>query len=323
MALPLLSLSPFAKALPLLSLSHFAKALPLEIYKMAKDLAQDITNKVISLLERGNLPAFKKLWSSGGEGYNYSTSKPYQGLNSLLTAIHCQDHGYSQNAWLTFNQANKLGGRLIKGCGARSLQLTSYRFVQKTGEGGKDESYPCLTSFTVYNVAEVEGIAFDFGDADAGNNTNTQADATILNEAASRIGVVVHFGHDSASYSRTFDRIKMPNPSDFISKEAFFAVFAHELVHSTGHNSRLARTFGSAFGDADYAKEELVAELGAAMLCAKYGVNSNIEGHASYLEGWLSALKSDKRFIFKASSCASKAVALLTGDSTHEINNDA
>lgn len=284
---------------------------------MAKDLAQDITNKVISLLERGNLPTFKKLWSNGGEGYNYSTGKPYQGLNSLLTAIHCQEQGYSKNAWLTFNQANKLGGRIRKG--SAGLALTSYRFVEKKGEGGKDESYPCLTSFIVFNVADIEGIAFDFGD----NNTITNADATILNEAASRIGVAVHFGHDSASYSRTFDRIKMPNPSNFVSKEAFFAVFAHELVHSTGHNSRLARTFGSAFGDADYAKEELVAELGAAMLCAKYGVDSNIEGHASYLEGWLSALKSDKRFIFKASSCASKAVALLTGDSTHEINNDA
>jgi antirestriction protein ArdC len=181
--------------------------------------------------------------------------------------------------------------------------------VQKQ-KGGKDESYPCLTSFIVYNVAEVEGIAFDFNSPEG----TTIADSTPLSEAASRIGVAVHFGHDSASYSRTFDRIKMPNPSDFVSREAFFAVFAHELVHSTGHNSRLARTFGSTFGDADYAKEELVAELGATMLCAKYGVDSNIEGHASYLEGWLSALKSDKRFIFKASSCASKAIALLVGE---------
>lgn len=286
---------------------------------MAKDLAQDITNKVISLLERGNLPAFKKLWSSSGEGYNYSTSKPYQGLNSLLTALATSEGGYSQNAWLTFNQANKLGGRIRKG--SAGLALTSYRFVQKTGEGGKDESYPCLTSFIVFNVADIEGIAFDFGDADGTAITN--ADATILNDAASRIGVQVKFGSDSASYNRSLDLIKLPNAAQFIDSASFFAVFAHELVHSTGHNSRLARTFGSAFGDADYAKEELVAELGAAMLCAKYGVDSNIEGHASYLEGWLSALKSDKRFIFKASSCASKAVALLTGDSTHEINNDA
>lgn len=284
---------------------------------MAKDLAQDITNKVISLLERGNLPAFKKLWASGGEGYNYSTGKPYQGLNSLLTALATSEGGYSKNAWLTFNQANKLGGRIRKG--SAGLPLTSYRFVEKKDKDGKDESYPCLNSFIVFNVADIEGIAFDFAE---GKDT-TLADAEILSDAASRIGVAVHFGHDSASYSRTFDRIKMPNPSDFVSKEAFFAVFAHELIHSTGHNSRLARTLGAAFGDADYAKEELVAELGAAMLCAKYGVDSNIEGHASYLEGWLSALKSDKRFIFKASSCASKAVALLTGDSTHEINNDA
>ena len=104
-----------------------------------KDLAQDITNKVISLLERGNLPAFKKLWSNGGEGYNYSTGKPYQGLNSLLTALATSEGGYSQNAWLTFNQANKLGGRIRKG--SAGLALTSYRFVQKTGEGGKLDNH--------------------------------------------------------------------------------------------------------------------------------------------------------------------------------------
>lgn len=277
-----------------------------------KDLAQDITNKVISLLERGNLPAFKKLWSSGGEGYNYSTSKPYQGLNSLLTAIHCQEHGYPQNAWLTFNQANKLGGKLVKGCGARALHLTSYRFVPKKGDNGEDLGYPCLTSFTVYNVAEVEGITFDFSES-----ITTALD---LNSAAARVGVQVKFGFDRAAYHRSLDLILMPSPNQFIDSTSFFAVYAHELIHSTGHKSRLARTFGAAFGDADYAKEELVAELGAAMLCAKYGVDSNIEGHASYLEGWLSVLKSDKRFIFRAASAAAKAVAFLVGEVASESN---
>ena len=280
----------------------------LEIYKMAnKDLAQDITNRIIHLLERGNLPAFKKLWTNGGEGYNYSTSKPYSGLNSLLTALHCQEHGYSHNAWLTFNQANKLGGKLIKGCGARALHLTSYRFVPKKGENGEDLGYPCLTSFIVYNVAEVEGITFDFGSGDT-------TPAIDLDSAAARIGVEVKFGYDQAAYHRSLDLIRMPSPSQFIDSTAFFAVYAHELIHSTGHKSRLARTFGEKFGDPDYAKEELVAELGAAMLCAKFGIDSHFEGHASYLESWLSVLKSDKRFIFRAASAAAKAVALLVGE---------
>lgn len=270
------------------------------------DVAQIVTDKIISLLERGNLPAFKKLWSERGSGYNYSTGKPYQGLNSLLTALATSELGYEHNAWLTINQANKLGGKLRKGTTGKTVWLNSYRFVPKKGANGEDLSYPLLTSFAVYNIAEIEGIDFDF---------NSEAVSPLdLMEAANRIGVEVRWGGDKAAYNRSLDLIKLPNAADFVNDQALFAVFAHELIHSTGHKSRLARTFGERFGDPDYAKEELVAELGAAMLCAQYGIDSEIEGHAGYLADWLTVLKSDKRFIFKASSAAAKAVALLMGD---------
>lgn len=290
------------------------------------DVAQIVTDKIISLLERGNLPAFKKLWSERGSGYNYSTGNPYKGLNSLLTALATSELGYEHNAWLTINQANSLGGKLRKGTKGKTVWLNSYRFVPKKGENGEDLSYPLLTSFAVYNVAEIEGIDFVFG--------SEAVPPMDLMEAANRIGVEVRWGGDKAAYSRGLDLIKLPNAADFVNEQALFAVFAHELIHSTGHKSRLNRTFGERFGDADYAKEELVAELGAAMLCAQYGIESTIEGHAGYLADWLTVLKSDKRFIFKASSAAAKAVALLMGDpdsvsnqdptgETHEINNDA
>lgn len=269
------------------------------------DVAQIVTDKIIRLLERGNLPAFKKMWSERGSGYNYSTGNPYKGLNSLLTALATSELGYEHNAWLTLNQANKLGGRLRKGTKGKTVWLNSYRFVPKKGENGEDLSYPLLTSFAVYNIAEIEGIDFVFG---------SKAVPMDLMEAANRIGVTVKFGGDKAAYYRGLDLIKLPLASDFVNEQALFAVFAHELIHSTGHKSRLARTFGERFGDADYAKEELVAELGAAMLCAQYGIDSEIEGHAGYLADWLTVLKSDKRFIFKASSAAAKAVALLMGD---------
>lgn len=270
------------------------------------DVAQIVTDKIIRLLERGNLPAFKKSWAERGSAYNYSTGKPYQGLNTLLTALACIELGYEHNAWLTVNQANKLGGKVRKGTTGKTVWLNSYRFVPKKGENGEDLSYPLLTSFAVYNIAEIEGIAFDFG-------TDREPPPDLM-AVADRIGVTVKFGGNKAAYYRGLDMIKLPAASDFDSPEALFAVFAHELIHSTGHKSRLARTFGERFGDADYAKEELVAELGAAMLCAQFGVNSEIEGHAGYLADWLTVLKSDKRFIFKASSAAAKAVALLMGD---------
>ena len=270
------------------------------------DTAQIVTDKILNLLERGNLPAFKKMWSERGSGYNYSTGKPYQGLNSLLTALATSELGYEHNAWLTVNQANRLGGKLRKGTTGKTVWLNSYRFIPKKGANGEDLSYPLLTSFAVYNIAEIEGIDFVFG--------SEAVPPMDLMEAANRIGVEVRWGGDKAAYNRGLDLIKLPLASDFETPEALFAVFAHELVHSTGHKSRLARTFGERFGDADYAKEELVAELGAAMLCAQFGVNSEIEGHASYLADWLTVLKSDKRFIFKASSAAAKAVALLMGN---------
>jgi len=278
------------------------------------DVAQIVTDKIISLLERGNLPAFKKLWSERGSGYNYSTGKPYQGLNSLLTALATSELGYEHNAWLTVNQANRLGGKLRKGTTEKTVWLNSYRFVPKKGENGEDLSYPLLTSFAVYNIAEIEGIDFVFG--------SEVVPPMDLMEAANRIGVTVKWGGDKAAYSRGLDLIKLPLASDFNSPESLFAVFAHELIHSTGHKSRLNRTFGERFGDPDYAKEELVAELGAAMLCAQFGVESAIEGHASYLADWLTVLKSDKRFIFKASSAAAKAVALLMGDPDPVSNPD-
>lgn len=277
------------------------------------DVAQIVTDKIISLLERGNLPAFKKLWSERGSGYNYSTGKPYQGLNSLLTALATSELGYEHNAWLTINQANKLGGKVRKGTTGKTVWLNSYRFVPKKGENGEDLSYPLLTSFAVYNVAEIEGIDFVFG--------SEAVPPMDLMEAANRIGVEVRWGGDKAAYSRGLDLIKLPLASDFNSPESLFAVFAHELIHSTGHKSRLNRTFGERFGDADYAKEELVAELGAAMLCAQFGVESAIEGHAGYLAEWLTVLKSDKRFIFKASSAAAKAVALLLGNNEETEEN--
>ena len=277
------------------------------------DVAQIVTDKIISLLERGNLPAFKKMWADRGSGYNYSTGNPYKGLNSLLTALATSELGYEHNAWLTINQANSLGGKLRKGVKGKTVWLNSYRFVPKKGENGEDLSYPLLTSFAVYNIAEIEGIDFVFG-SDA-------VPPMDLMEAANRIGVTVKWGGDKAAYNRGLDLIKLPLASDFNSPESLFAVFAHELIHSTGHKSRLNRTFGERFGDADYAKEELVAELGAAMLCAQFGVESAIEGHATYLADWLTVLKSDKRFIFKASSAAAKAVALLLGNNEETEEN--
>jgi len=277
------------------------------------DVAQIVTDKIIRLLDRGNLPDFKKLWAERGSGYNYLTGKPYQGLNSLLTTLATTELGYEHNAWLTVNQANKLGGNLRKGTTGKTVWLNSYRFVPKKGANGEDLSYPLLTSFAVYNIAEIEGIAFDFG-------TDREPPPDLM-EAANRIGVEVRWGGDKAAYNRGLDMIKLPLASDFVSEQALFAVFAHELVHSTGHKSRLARTFGERFGDPDYAKEELVAELGAAMLCANFGIDSGIEDHAGYLADWLTILKSDKRFIFKASSAAAKAVALLMGDNEETEEN--
>jgi antirestriction protein ArdC len=193
---------------------------------------------------------------------------------------------------------------------------------EKQADGSQtDKTIPLLKSFAVFCADQVDGLP---AAEQAQPETADQADARISRalDFVTRAGANMQIlpGSSRAYYSSTIDKIVVPAASDFIGTptstpvEAFAGVVLHELIHWTGHGKRLARTFGTSHGDADYAKEELVAELGATFLCADLGISTEPRAdHAQYLASWLRVLKDDKKLIVRAASQASKAAGYLHG----------
>jgi antirestriction protein ArdC len=271
-----------------------------------------ITEKIISKLEAGFIP-WQKPWHQQGQAKNYMTKRAYNGINALLLNFQCVENPY----YLTFLQAQQLGGRVKKG--AKSEMVVLWNYIkdenEKEGEEGKTKAY--LKYHNVFNVAVIEGIDFVFPkQAQKPSLDKLVACEEIINNFNN--GPTTRFGGSRACYSPWADIVSMPEIKYFSSPEFYYSVFFHELTHSTGHAARLNRkgiaTY-NAFGSKQYSKEELVAELGAAFLCNVTGiVNHTIDNSAAYIQSWLKKLKSDKKFIVEASSQAFKATQHILGE---------
>ena len=172
-----------------------------------------------------------------------------------------------------------------------------------------------MKGYTVFNVEQIDGLPADLYHPPAPiEDGHTVALIEEAEDFIARTGAVIHHGGNRAFYAPASDHIQMPPPQAFRDAESYTAIKAHELVHWTGHPVRMARTFGKRFGDRAYAFEELVAELGAAFLCADLAIAPEPrEDHAAYLASWLRVLKEDKRAIFTAASHAQKAADFLHG----------
>ena len=270
------------------------------------DVYEIVTNRIIKSLEAGVVP-WRKPWSSStGRPCNYLTRKPYQGVNVWLTA----SAGYSSPFWLSFKQVSDLGGKVLKG--EKGTPIVRYSKYTKTDADGNERELFFIRYSTVFNVAQTSGLDIE----QLGEHVpNVNADAIVANYH----GPAIVHGHDRAFYSPARDQISLPAPSNFNSPDAYYSTLFHELVHSTGHSSRLNRLSDTAFfGSEQYSKEELVAELGAAFLCAEAGISNEETQSASYINEWLKVLKSDRRLIVSASSQAQKACSLILGLSVTE-----
>jgi antirestriction protein ArdC len=136
-------------------------------------------------------------------------------------------------------------------------------------------------------------------------------------------GLSVRHGGNRAFYAPGADMVQMPLREAFRSTEGYYSVLAHELTHSTGHERRLSRQFGKRFGDRAYAVEELVAELGAAMICGTLGIEAEPrDDHADYIASWLRVLKDDKRAVVSAAAHAQKAADLVLAQSAVEAEHE-
>jgi antirestriction protein ArdC len=287
---------------------------------MKADTYEKVTNRIIADLEQGEL-TWLKPWSSGNmEGRIIRPLRhnglPYSGINVLMLWSAAVESGYASPFWMTFKQAQELGAHVRKGEQGSLVVYANTITKTEEGENGQDEErkIPFMKGYTVFNVEQIEGLPEHYA---------AKPEAVI--DAAQRIdhaesffaatGADIRHGGNSAHYSGGTDHVQMPAFEAFRSPEAYYATLAHELTHWTKHPKRLDRDFGrKKWGDEGYAKEELVAELGAAFLCADLALTPEPGmDHAAYIQSWLKVLKEDKRAIFSAAAHAQRAADFLHG----------
>lgn len=284
-----------------------------------QDVYARVTDKIISDLENGVRPWARPWNASHTEGRITlplrHNGTPYRGINILLLWATAIENGYTSDRWMTFRQAAELGGHVRKGERGSLVVFANTLHTTETNEKGEDveREIPYLKGYTVFNAEQIDGLPV----SDRENSETTgRLEKLELNARAemffARTGADVRHGGNRAFYAPGQDYIQLPLPETFRDAESYAATKAHELTHWTGHPSRLARTLGKRFGNEAYAAEELIAEIGAAFLCARLGiVPETREDHAAYLACWLNVLKADKRAIFTAASHGQKACDFL------------
>jgi antirestriction protein ArdC len=283
------------------------------------DVYTRITADIVAQLEAGARP-WHQPWNAAHAAGGITrplrnNGQPYQGVNILVLWLTAFQKGYACPLWLTFNQAKEAGGFVKKGeHGATVVYANSFEKTQTDADTGEEttERIPFLKAYTVFNAEQVEGLpGHYYALAQTPRNLAGRLDDAEAFFAATRFDT--RHGGNRAFYSPAEDFIQLPPFESFENRESYYSTRAHESIHMTKHGTRLNRCFDSKrFGDDGYAVEELVAELGAAFLCADLGLTPEVmPEHASYLQAWLKVLKVDKRAIFTAASHASRAAEYL------------
>jgi len=285
-----------------------------------KDVYSRVTDRIIADLEKG-VRSWMKPWNAGHTAGKITrplrhNGTPYQGINILMLWGEALDKGYSAPIWMTYNQAQELGAHVRKGQQGSLVVYANKITRTETGEGGEEieKQIPFMKGYSVFNVEQIEGLPAHY----YGKPENPLPLPERLDHAERFIastGAIIGHGGDKAYYAPARDIVQMPPFEAFKDKESYYATILHELTHWTSHKTRLDRSFNAKrFGDNGYAREELVAELGAAFLSADLGITPEIrEDHAAYLAHWLKALKEDSRAIFSAAAHAQRAADFLQG----------
>ncbi len=284
------------------------------------NLYDEVTARIVAELEAGRFPWVQPWGACGGVGApapgmprNALSARPYSGINVLILWHAVIDAGYPSQSWLTFRQAQGVGGSVRKGERGTTIfyadRFTPRGEAERAAEAGDDaRAVPFLKRFTVFNVAQCEGLRDGLATDPAplpAREIEPAAEALI--DAS---GADFRIGGDRAFYSPGQDFIRVPPQAAFFMPVNYYRTCLHELTHWTGHRTRLGRDFTGKFASEAYAREELAAEMGSAFLCATLGIVPTVR-HADYLAGWLDLLRGDGRAIFKAASAASKAADYL------------
>lgn len=288
------------------------------------EIYQRVTDIIIERLSHGKIP-WKKPWgSSEFLPKNYATNRPYNGFNALLLSF-----AYEQPFYLTFHQVKELGGTVKKG--SKSLPVIYYDRLYRMKETGAKISHDLakalspadyntiayLKYYNVFNVSQIEGIDFVLPEMPSNQHEVLDNCEQIIARMPNR--PKLEHGGGQACYIPMMDKVQMPHKANFHKAEGYYQTFFHELVHSTGHASRLNRkevVEPNKFGTVNYSKEELVAELGACFLMSKADSLSEfeVENSTAYIQSWIKVLKDDPKFILEASGKASRAAEYILNE---------
>lgn len=316
-----------ARTSPRTSSRTVATAKARKTAKPPRDVAQEITDQIVALLEAGDALPWRRPWSATGAGLPLRhDGTPYRGINVFLLGLRAMARGYGSPYWMSFRQALEQGAAVRKG--ERGTTVIYYGVARRRGaaqgggdqdgdDAGGEETVRFLKHFTAFNAEQIDGLpARYFPTRDAAPPSGPSACARIGPIADAMIeglGVAYHEGGDRACYRRDLDRIDMPPVARFVSAEAFYATRFHECGHAVEHPRRLAIDYGAkSFGNVAYAKAEVMVELASAILGAHLGfAPDHIENHAAYVQSWIAVLKGDKRFILKAAADAQRVCDFL------------
>lgn len=280
-----------------------------------------VTDRIIEQMEKGIIP-WQEPWTGGtGVAISYNSRKPYSFLNQLLLG--------KPGEWLTWKQIQDLKGTVKKG--TKSKFVVFYQWVEKKVEnpdtkGIEDHSYPILKWYNVFHIDDTEGIESKIVKVEADNTIKPIEKAeAVVNDYVERESKATGFKFinniesSRAYYSPSADEVVVPNLSQYAIPEEYYSTAFHELTHSTMHEKRCNRKEENkmaAFGSEDYSREELVAELGAAMLCNRIGIEAEkaFKNSVGYIQSWLKALKNDPKMIVWASGRAEKAAKYILNE---------
>jgi antirestriction protein ArdC len=285
-----------------------------------QDVYTRITGKIVADLEQG-VRTWMKPWNAGNTAGRImrplrSNGVPYSGINILMLWAESVAQGFSSPTWMTYRQACELNAHVCKGeKGSLVVYANSITRTEADEKGEESErEIHYMKGYTVFNVEQIEGLPEIYY---AKPEITTTPVERIANAESFFAGLKadIRFRGDRAFYAAEGDYIQMPVIEAFRDAESFYSTLGHECAHWTKHRSRLDRDFGrKQWGDEGYAREELVAELASAFLCADLQLTPEVrKDHASYIAEWLTVLRNDKRAIFSAASHAQKAVDFLHG----------
>jgi antirestriction protein ArdC len=282
------------------------------------DVYTRVTDQIVAQLEAGTRP-WVQPWQSAHAAGEVSrplrfNAMPYRGINVVLLWLAAMRHRFTCPLWMTYRQASDLGGQVRRGEKA-SLVVYANSFTRRsTDDNGEEQEreVPFLKSYSVFNAEQIDGLPARYY-AQAEHTIHTAERVERAEGFFGNTGADIRHGGALAYYAPASDCVQMPAFESFQDAESYYATLAHELTHWTKHPSRLAREFGrQRWGDEGYSMEELVAEMGAAFLCADLGLTPEVrEDHAAYMASWLKVLKNDKRAVFTAAAHAQRAADYL------------